>query len=145
MEYYNLESQLESANNNAKSFFLNKNKDNKFNNPIGYFSHSDNDISDKLTDKFSDLEEFNKNSEYTNIVKTKPYSSNTKIYNQDLIRYGKDRNEKKIYNNNTNKDLNQNNNNNIVQYLNKNINHNYSIIKSVSKSDDTYLNHYKSR
>ena len=128
MEYYNLKSQLKSANNNTKSFFLNKNKDNKFklDNPIGYFSHSDNDISDKLSDKFSDLEEFNKNNELINIVKNKPYSSNTKIYNQDLIRHGKDRNERKIYNNNTNKDLNQNNNNN-YQYLNKNINHNYSI------------------
>ena len=144
MEYYNLKKQLKSANNNTKGFLLNKIKDNKFkpDNPFGYFSHSDNDISDKLSDKFSDLEDINKNNENSNILKTKPYSNNNKKYNQDFIKYGKEKNEKKLYNNNTNKDLNQNNNNNNYQNLIKNNNHNYSIIKSVSKSNDTYLNHY---
>ena len=144
MEYYNLKTQLKSANNDTKGFLHNKYKNNKFvlDNPIGYFSYSDNDISDKLSDKYSDDDE-NKNNENLNVLKDKPYSNNYIINTQDYIKNDKEKNEKKIYNNNTNKDINKNNmNNNHHHYLIKNNNHNYSIIKSFNKSNDTYLNHY---
>ncbi len=142
MEYYNLKTQLKSANNDTKNFLHNKYKNNKFvlDNPIGYFSYSDNDISDKLSDKYSDYEE-NKNNE--NLLKDKPYRNNYIINTQDYIKNDKEKNGKKIYNNNVNKDINKNNmNNNHHHYLIKNNNHNYSIIKSFNKSNDTYLKYY---
>ena len=150
MEYYNnVRNQLKSANNNnnKKSFIFNKHKDNKFiiNNPLGYFSYSDNDISDKLIDKHSDYEDTNKYNDKFNLLKNKPNLNNYIINTQNFFKFNKEKSKKKIYNNNTYKELNYNNinnNNHHHKYLIKNNNHNYSVITSFNKSNDTYLNHY---
>ena len=150
MEYYNnVRNQLKSANNNnnKKSFIFNKHKDNKFiiNNPLGYFSYSDNDISDKLSDKHSDYEDTNKYNDKFNLLKNKPNLNNYIINTQNFFKFNKEKSKKKIYNNNTYKELNYNNinnNNHHHKYLIKNNNHNYSVITSFNKSNDTYLNHY---
>ena len=150
MEYYNnVRRQLKSANNNnnKKIFIFNKHKHNKFiiNNPLEYFSYSDNDISDKLSDKHSDYEDTNKYNEKCNLLKNKPNLNNYIIHHQNVLKFNQEKNKKKIYNNNTYKELiynNINNNNHHHKYLIKNNNDNYSIITSFNKSNDTYLNHY---
>ena len=117
----------------------NKNLDFMINNPIGYCSYSDNDISDKISNN-SDNEQFNMKTS----IKDKPlfYASDfTKLNKEKIKNKNKSNANIKINNNNNHNNLYQNNNNNFSSNITKsqtNINEN----KIFNKSNETYLNHY---
>ena len=148
MDYYSVKIPL---NNNIKQINKTINKL-VLDNPIGYCSYSDNDISDKISnDNNSDYGEYHKPREETNSLKEKQMIKNSLIPTRYHIKFSKDKN---IYKNNTTNskvtdifnntnNLNQNNfNNNIYVDINSNNNNDKPIIY---KSNESYLNHYINR
>ena len=148
MDYYSVKIPL---NNNIKQINKTINKL-VLDNPIGYGSYSDNDISDKISnDNNSDYGEYHKPREETNSLKEKQMIKNSLIPTRYHIKFSKDKN---IYKNNTTNskvtdkfnntnNLNQNNfNNNIYVDINSNNNNDKPIIY---KSNESYLNHYINR
>ena len=156
MDYYRIKSPGSNYNILQINHKINKDLDN----PIGYCSYSDNDISDKLSNNNSDYEEYRKPYEHTNSLKEKQSIKNSLIPTRHHMKFSKEKNIFKnnatnFYpkntnkfqnlNNNNNKILNQNNfNNNFYVAINANNNNNYENQINY-KSNDTYLNHYINR
>ena len=157
MDYYRIKSPGSNYNLHQINHKINKDLDN----PIGYCSYSDNDISDKLSNNNSDYEEYRKPYENTNSLKEKQSIKNSLIPTRHHMKFSKEKNIFKnnatnfypkntnkfhnLNNNNNNKILNQNNfNNNFYVAINENNNNNYENQINY-KSNDTYLNHYINR
>ena len=127
--------------NNSKNIINlhNKNMELMINNPLGYCSYSDNDISEKMSNN-SDNEQY----DMKNSLKEKPL-----FFAPDFIKLNKDNNRNKNnkantiikITNNCHNNLSQNNyfsSNNANAKSQSNINEN----KILNKANDTYLNHY---
>ena len=147
MNYYSakipLNNNINQINNSINKLVLD--------NPIGYCSYSDNDISDKISnDNNSDYGEYHKPHEEINSLKEKQIIKNSIIPTRYHIKFPKDKNVCK--NNTTNSkitdkfnstnSLSLNNfNNNILVGINSNNNDKPIIYKS----NESYLNHYINR
>ena len=142
MDFYNLKNT--NSNNNL---FRQNNKINRFilDKPIGYCSYSDNDISDKLSNNNSDLEDYQ--NPYTNLnsLKEKQNLKNGLIPTRNYTKFTKEKNNAKI--NITNPVIKINNNK--THKSNQNINNHFQNMSNINnnnenkcKSNDTYLNHY---
>ena len=144
-------------NTNSQNNLIIPNNRNKSDstNPVYYYSYSDNDMSDKISNNNSDLEENNKLQDKKNLLKKKQQIKNSLIPTRDIIKTTKEKNINKNNvsnsiirtNNKYHNNLNQNTFNNNFQNMEINTNNSniYYENKLSNKTNDTYLNHYITR
>ncbi len=129
MDFYNLKNtnsnnNLFRPNSKITRYILDK--------PIGYCSYSDNDISDKLSNNNSDLEDYQNPFENLNSLKEKQNSKISLIPTRNYIKFPKEKNISKInitnpiikISNNKTHNSNQNINNHFQNMSNINNNNN---------------------